>query len=275
MPLDTPVIRGRDIEVGYQGKVALEASSFEIPFGVLTAVIGPNGSGKSTLLNTIAGLTSPASGEVSLPPDRDRVAYVMQSTKVSDSLPISVREVVTMGRYPGTGPYRRLGPDDRRAVADAMQRVGITSLAQEHLGRLSGGQRQRAFVAQGLAQDHDILLLDEPLTGIDIPTALAIDEVIHEEIEDGCAVVMTTHDLSEASVAAHVILLSGRVVASGPPETVLTTENLRLAYGTSLIHFDEGGLLLDDAAHNPVGGRHLHRDRVIHTEMDPEELHGG
>ncbi len=262
-----------DLVLGYGEKIVLGRSSFEIPYGRLTAVIGPNGSGKSTLLNCIAGLIEPISGRLEIPADRRRIAYVMQSTKVSDSLPISVREVVNMGRYAGAGPYRRLGRADREAVDVALARVGMNRLGDTHLNELSGGQRQRAFVAQGLAQDHDILLLDEPLTGIDVTTATAIDEVIHEEVEEGCAVVITTHDLTEAAVAGHVVLLSGRVVASGPPFDVLTEENLREAYGAALLHVEEGRVFVDDAAHSPVDSHHVHRERVIHTEADPSELH--
>jgi manganese transport system ATP-binding protein len=262
-------VQASAIRLGYAAKVAIDTSSFEIPFGRLTAVIGPNGSGKSTLLNGIAGLVIPFSGAIELGGDRSRIAYVMQSTKVNEALPISVREVVTMGRYANSGPYRRLRSTDFEAVEKAMTRLEITGLADSQLGQLSGGQRQRVFVAQGLAQDHDILLLDEPLTGIDLTTAIAIDEVIHEEIEEGCAAVITTHDLSEAQVADHVLLVAGRVIAAGPPDAVLTTDNLRLAYRSALLHVEEGRVFLDDAAHRPADSRHVHHDRVIHTEADP------
>lgn len=156
-----------------------------------------------------------------------------------------------------------------------MERVGITDIATRHLDDLSGGQRQRVFVAQGLAQEHSILLLDEPLTGIDLTTAQAIDAVIHDETKRGCTVVMTTHDLSEAQFANHVLLLAGRVVASGPPEAVLTSEHLVEAYGPSLLHVDDGGtVFLDDPAHTHLPGRHAHRERTIHTETSPMEVHG-
>jgi manganese transport system ATP-binding protein len=154
-----------------------------------------------------------------------------------------------------------------------MERTGITHLASKHLTELSGGQRQRVFVAQGMAQDHDVLLLDEPLTGIDLTTAQAIDEAIHEEIERGCTVILTTHDLSEAQVADHVVLLSGRVVAAGRPDEVLTAEHLAEAYGPSLLHVEEGRIFIDDAAHMPVDQRHIHRERSIHTEPSPTDVH--
>lgn len=245
-------VEAKDLVLAYGDHVVIDRSTFEISYGSLTAVIGPNGSGKSTLLNAIAGLIEPRSGTVAVAAERRRIAYVMQSTKVPDTLPVSVQEVVTMGRYATSGPYRRLTATDNDAIRVALDRVDMTVHADRHLSKLSGGQRQRAFVAQGLAQDHDILLLDEPLTGIDVTTANAIDEVIHDEVQEGCAVVITTHDLTEAAVAPHVILVSGRVVASGPPAEVLTAANLREAYGPALLHIEEDRVFLDDAAHFPV-----------------------
>jgi len=264
--------RGRDVIVRYGTVTALNQSDFEIVSGKVTAVIGPNGSGKSTLLNVIAGLVTPNAGMVEVDVGPGRLSYVMQATKVNESLPVTVREVVAMGRYATLGPYRRMGKEDRLAVSDAMERLEISDLATRHLHDLSGGQRQRVFVAQGLAQEHDLLLLDEPLTGIDLTTAQAIDEVIHGETAEGCTVVMTTHDLSEARSTDYVVLLSGRVVAWGTPEKVLTEENLVKAYGPSLLHVERGKVFLDDPAHSPVESRHAH-ERSIHTETDRGDFH--
>lgn len=262
--MSRPVITAESVRVTYGPLLAFESSSFNIPEGGITVLIGPNGSGKSTLLNLIAGLMAPSSGSVKLhgPDGKDpRISYVMQTTKVNDALPITVREVVTMGRYARVGGYRRLRQADLAAVDEAMERIGIVDLAGRHLVELSGGQRQRVFVAQGLAQDHELLLLDEPLTGLDITSAQAIDDVIHDEQTRGCSIVMTTHDLAEAQVADHVLLLSARVVASGPPEEVLNLEYLLEAYGPSLLHVQGERLFIDDPAHQPVAGRHVHRDR--------------
>jgi iron complex transport system ATP-binding protein len=269
-------VKAEDLVVNYRSLVALDNSTFEIPEGLITAIIGPNGSGKSTMLSTIAGLVEPASGSLELFPGQDRVptiSFVLQTTKVNDALPISVQEVVAMGRYANKGIFERLTEEDSEAISAAMERTGVSDLARRHLSGLSGGQRQRAFVAQGLAQDHDLLLLDEPLTGIDIAAAQAIDRVIHNEIAEGCSVIMTTHDLTEARIADHVLLLSGRVVATGSPDEVLTTENLMAAYGPSLLHVEDGRVFLDDAAHRPTASRHLHRERTIHTESSPGDLH--
>jgi manganese transport system ATP-binding protein len=270
----TAAVSAEQIVLSYGTKVALAESTFLIPKGGVTAVIGPNGSGKSTLLSAIAGLIEPTEGRLVVDVAPRRLSYVLQSTKVNDVLPVTVREVVAMGRFAVVGPFRRLGDDDQAAIDLAMMRMGIEDLAASHLTELSGGQRQRTFVAQGIAQDHDILLLDEPLTGIDLITAQAIDEAIHEESSEGCTVIMTTHDLSEARIADHVVLLSGQVVASGEPGEVLTESNLVEAYGPSLLHVEKGRVFLDDPAHSPVGGAHSHRDRSIHTESDPEDLHG-
>lgn len=271
MRLRASMVKGEKVVLGYGGQVVVEQSNFDIPAGAITAVIGPNGSGKSTLLSAIAGLHTLVAGTIDFTgPSNNPVAlaYVLQTTKVNESLPVTVQEVVTMGRYSGKHRYRRLGDEDRRSVAEAMERTGIIPIADRHIHRLSGGQRQRVFVAQGLAQDHNLLLLDEPLTGIDLTTAQAIDQVIHDEIDEGCTVVLTTHDLSEAQIADHVILLSGRVVAEGPPDEVLTTANLAAAYGPALLHLGDRAVMVDDPAHTPIPGRHSHRP-LGHPESDP------
>lgn len=278
MPVTQPAVLAVDAAFKYGSRTAVAPSSFCIPERSITAIIGPNGSGKSTTLNGIAGLAEPSSGTIEVLPIDGRqrlVSYVLQTTKVNESLPITVREVVTMGRYPSTGAYGWLKEADRAAVQAAMDRMEITGLAERHLTELSGGQRQRVFVAQGLTQEHDMLLLDEPLTGLDITSAHAIDDVIHEEQSHGCTIVLTTHDLTAAQVADYVILMSGRVVASGSPDEVLTEEHLRDAYGPSLIHVEGTRLFLDDPIHRPADSRHEHQDRSIHLEVSPTEQHGG
>jgi iron complex transport system ATP-binding protein len=271
------VVIGTDVVLAYGSKVAIDRSSFHIPSGGLTSLIGPNGSGKSTLMNAIAGLTTPVRGTLESsrfdgrPP---RVSYVLQATKVNEGLPVTVREVVAMGRYPGKRPLRRLDASDRDAIDSAIASMGLADLAGLHLRELSVGQRQRVLVAQGLAQEHDVLLLDEPLSGLDMPSAERIDAIIHDEQSRGRTVVVSTHDLAEARVADHVILLAGRVVAEGPSSEVLTGEHLSAAYGPSLLHVrTDADLLLDDPGHMPVPGRHVHRDRSIHVEHPEADLH--
>ena len=238
-----------DVVLGYGAHIALDRSSFSIPRPGVTAIIGPNGSGKSTILNAIAGLLAPLSGTVQVAGDQngqDGISYVLQTTEVTANMPVTVEEVVTLGRYASAGWFSRLTAADRARIRGAMERTGVTEIRRRHLHELSGGQRQRAFLAQGLAQDHSILLLDEPLTGIDLPTARAIDQVIHNEVEDGCAVVVSTHDLTEAEVADHVILVAGRVIAAGPPGDVITPENLAEAYGAGMLHPEKGIHVIDD-----------------------------
>lgn len=262
-----PAITATDVVLSYGSTIAIAESSFVIPAGSLAAVIGPNGSGKSTLLNGISGLLEPASGTIEVH-DGARMSYVLQSTRVNDALPVTVREIVGMGLYPTTGTFRRMTTEDRAEIERAMATVGITRLQDEHLHSLSGGQRQRVFLAQGIVQPHEILLLDEPLTGLDITSAQAIDDIIHATNAAGCTVVMTTHDLAEASSADHVVLLSKRVVAHGPPSEVLTAEHLTAAYGQNVVHVEGGGIFIDDPAHIPIPGRHAHQGRNIGPPPD-------
>lgn len=250
----TTIISGSAVRVAREGKVVLEESDFTIPEASITAVVGPNGSGKSTLLHAITGLLPRISGDLTVlgtTPERarDRVAYVLQHMNVHQGIPMTVREVVSMGRYPGKKILTRLSAGDRQHVTDAMELLGVDDLADRQVFRLSGGQRQRVFVAQAIAQDHTVLLMDEPLTGLDIHSAQTIDDIIHQEPARGCSVVFTTHDLEEARAADNVILMNGSVVACGPPETVLTPANLTAAYGLGLLHPEHSGELgiIDDA----------------------------
>jgi ABC-type Mn2+/Zn2+ transport system ATPase subunit len=230
----------------------LSAATFEVPGGAVTALIGPNGAGKSTLLHALAGLLAPVSGhlEVRALARKGGVAYVLQGTQVGLHLPLTVRETVTMGRYATAGPLRRLRSDDRAAVDRAIDALGLGDLASRPLHQLSGGQRQRTFVAQGLAQEAEVLLLDEPITGLDLVSRQHILDAIAAERATGHAVVVSTHDLGDASQADHLLLLAGRVVASGPPASVLTDANLADAYGGHLLRVGDRTLILDDHAHH-------------------------
>jgi manganese transport system ATP-binding protein len=255
--MTTSIVRAQDLSLAYAGTLAVAESSFELPERSVTAIIGPNGSGKSTLLHAIAGLLEPAGGSLEVlgePPARAwrKTTYVMQTVAVAPGTPITVREVVTMGRFPSSGWFRPLTRADRARVERAMDRLEITDLADRHLGELSGGQRQRVYVAQGIAQDHELVLLDEPLTGLDITSARTIDRIIHGEREQGHSVILTTHDLEEARAADHVLLMAGRVVAAGPPDEVLTRRNLEEAYGLGSLHHDDHAPeedLIDDPRH--------------------------
>lgn len=274
-----PAVSIRELSVHFGRFEAIASSDVELEPGGLTALIGPNGSGKSTLLNVIAGLIEPSRGVVEVlgePPNkaRARLSYVLQATKVNEAMPVTVAEVVAMGRYAGQGLLSRLSDEDRSIVAEALARLDLSGLARHHLSELSGGQRQRVFVAQGIVQQHDILLLDEPLTGLDLISSEIIEQLVTAECQAGKTVLMTTHDLVEAAEADTVILMSGRVVATGTPSVVLTADNLSAAYGARVMQVGDGQIFIDDPAHRPVPGRHVHSERVIHAEPPGSGLHG-
>ncbi len=265
-----PAVMARDLVLAYGERVALAASDFDIPAGALIALIGPNGSGKSTILNAISGLLEPTSGRLAVlagPRRLAAIAYVLQSTAVNEAMPVTVREVVGMGRYGGLGPFRRFTTQDRALCAAAMDRLAITELASRHLDELSGGQRQRVFVAQGLAQAADLLLLDEPITGLDLPSTERIRTAIEEERRRGVTVILTTHELADAAAADWVLLLAGRVVAAGPPDEVLVPARLSEAYGVSFV--TEGGrTMIDDPGHRPRAARHSETHARTGPDLD-------
>jgi len=259
-------VRVEGLRVTYGARVALGDVTLSLRVGQATSLIGPNGSGKSTLLNAIAGLRRPAAGRVTvLGADpaavRARIAYVLQSTTSGEHLPVTVREAVAMGRYAHRGALRRLTREDRRLVDESLERLDLVALAQRHLRELSGGQRQRVFVAQGLVQRADVLLLDEPLAGLDVASQQAILATVAEERDRGVTVVTSTHDLSEAAAADNLVLLATDLVAAGPPGQVLTAEHLGRAYGGAVLRLDGGTVMVDDGAH--------------HHRRDDSHDHGG
>lgn len=252
----TAIVEAAGLEIWREGKMVLAPSDFTIPGALITAIIGPNGSGKSTVLHAIAGLLTPKTGTLRVlgttPAKASQdVAYVLQQINVNHGTPMTVRDVVAMGRYPVRGFLSRFREADRSAIEQAMTLLRIEDLAARQVFELSGGQRQRVFVAQALAQEHSVLLMDEPLTGLDIHSAHTIDDIIHAEPARGCSVVFTTHDLAEAKAADHVLLMNGGVLAAGPPDTVLTPANLALAYGLGILHPENtNGLGMIDDGHN-------------------------
>jgi ABC-type Mn2+/Zn2+ transport system ATPase subunit len=244
------------VSAGYDGRVAVEDVTLEVPTGSLSAILGPNGGGKTTLLKIIAGLLRPWSGTVSVlgaPPGREahRVAYVPQAELVDWGFPVSVWDVVMMGRYPQLGPFRRPGGDDRDRVREALAQVGMTDRARTQIGALSGGQRRRAFLARALAADPDLYLLDEPVTGVDVTTQEDLMAVLASEATRGKTLLATTHDL--AAAAHHfdrLIAVNRRIVADGSPTEVLASDVLAEIYGGHLITLGDKTILLDDAHHH-------------------------
>ncbi|MEI5519838.1 zinc ABC transporter ATP-binding protein AztA [Streptomyces brasiliscabiei] len=222
----TPRIRFTELSAGYPGRPVLHQLEAEIPALAITALVGPNGSGKSTLLGVMAGVIQPTSGRLHHAGDRPP-AFVPQRGAVADALPLTVRQAVEMGRWGDRGPWRWLTRQDRATVDQAMERLGITELATRQLGELSGGQRQRALIAQGLAQESDLLLLDEPTTGLDPEARDGIAALLTELVAEGRTVVQATHDLEAArSADACLLLRDGQLAGKGHPEHVLAAATL-------------------------------------------------
>ncbi len=233
-------VEARHVTVSYGARPVLWDADARFPAGALSAVVGPNGSGKSTLLKACMGLVPLETGSVSIlgrPASAalERVAYVPQSEEVDWDFPVTVREVVEMGRYRSAGWMRRLRPDDRNAVDAALERVGMTRYADRQIGRLSGGQRKRVFIARALAQDAEVLMLDEPFAGVDARTEAEILQLL-ADLRDrhGRSVILVHHDLATVRASFdHAVLLHTRVVEEGPPAQALQPEAIREAYGAA------------------------------------------
>ncbi len=241
---EVPAIRVQNLTVSYRGKPAVRNVTVAVERGLRVGLIGPNGAGKSTLLRALVGLLVPDAGRVELfgePPEavRRRVAYVPQRSEVDWDYPVVVEEVVLMGRFPHVGWVRRPRPEDRGVARECLQRVGMEAYAQRQIGQLSGGQQQRVFLARALAQEADLLLLDEPFVGVDAATEETIYRMLEDFRQEGRTVVVATHDLSRAQTAFdRLLLLNQRVVAYGPPQEVFQPRLLQRTYGGRLTLLD-------------------------------------
>jgi len=234
-------------------RYALHDVSFEIGGGQRVAVIGPNGAGKSTLFKVIAGTLRPSQGTIHIfghgAEEHICVAYVPQRNQIDWSFPVTVEDVVMMGRVGQIGLFRHPRRRDWEIVRHSLERVNGRHLADKQIGELSGGQQQRVFIARALAQQAELLLLDEPFTGLDIPSHEAIFNILDMLDREGVTVMVATHDLNLAAEQfEQVMLLNKEVVAFGPPPTVLTTENLVTAYGGQMhvLGGSEGNVVLAD-----------------------------
>jgi manganese/iron transport system ATP-binding protein len=241
-----PSLDVADVTVAYaNGHVALRDSSFHIPAGTISALVGPNGSGKSTLFKTIMGFLKPLKGSVriaglSIDEARRRklIAYVPQSEEVDWTFPVSVWDVVMMGRYGHMNFLRMPREADRRIVADSLERVSLTEYQHRQIGELSGGQKKRVFLARALAQQGRVILLDEPFTGVDVKTEAAITSLMRVLRDDGHLILVSTHNLgSVPEFCDEVVLINRTVLASGPTEEVFTEDNLTRAFGGVLRQF--------------------------------------
>jgi manganese/iron transport system ATP-binding protein len=258
------------VTVAFDGVRVLEDVDGCVHEGDSVALIGPNGAGKSTLLRAILGLVPLASGHIEVlgttpKAARPRVGYVPQSDQLDPEFPITASQVVLMGRYPALGWFRRPARSDRRAAADALDRVGLASEAGKRFGTLSGGQRQRVLIARAICQDARLLLLDEPFNGVDAATQESILQLLAELRSEGVAVVMPTHDLSVAHLACGAAcILNRRQIAFGPIGEVLDADVLRRSYDArALVHPGDPVIV----AHGP-GFPHREHDDHTHIHHD-------
>lgn len=248
-----PSLELNDVTVFYGATPALENVTAHLHAGDQVAVVGPNGAGKSTLFNVIAGITRPQRGNVriygSRPTGHICVGYVPQRNRIDLRFPVTVRDVVMMGRVGKMGLFRWPSRADRKLVDGALEQVGMAPLAKRQIGELSGGQQQRVFLARALAQEAELLLLDEPLTGLDLPSQQAILTILGDLRAQGITTLVATHDLNDAAEQFPLMwLLNRRMIAQGTPAEVLTPENLALAYGNQIhvVHGADGDVYLTD-----------------------------
>ncbi|MCP9490426.1 MAG: metal ABC transporter ATP-binding protein [Solirubrobacteraceae bacterium MAG38_C4-C5] len=236
-----------DLRVSFGARLVLEDISFSLPRGTFVGILGPNGAGKTTLLRALLGDVAVA-GHVEL---ERPVAYVPQLTEVQAAFPIDALGVVLMGCYPRLGWWRRPGRRERDHARALLDRVGLADRARSPFDELSGGQRQRVLLARALAQEGRVMLLDEPLSGIDVRSRELMLEVVSEQARDGAAVLMTTHDLAEAArVCDRMLILNRSLVAEGATQDIFTEDVLRRAYGAGALLLDGRTVVLDDPHHH-------------------------
>ncbi len=266
----------RGISVAYDHRLALSNISLDVAAGEFVGIVGPNGAGKSTLLNAILGLVPLQSGEIlisgrSSTQVRRAISYMPQREGVDWTFPVNIQDVVMMGRQARLGWFRQPGRHDRQVVEWALSQVQMLELRHTPIGDLSGGQQQRVFLARALAQEGDLLLLDEPMTGVDATTQETILKLLAEMRSKGRTVIMTTHDLGVARAFCSKLLFLNQVaIAYGPPAETFTPEVLEKTYGGHILRLDQHAvavapvddslmILRDDTHHahpHGHGGKH-------------------
>lgn len=235
-------IEVRNLSVSYGRRPVLEGATLSVPRGSMVGIVGPNGGGKSTLLKAILGLVPSENGEVEIlgrkvdRRTRRLVGYVPQREDVDWNFPVSAFDVVMMGRVPSMGLLRRPSSSDKDLVWKALGTVGMAEAAEKRIGEFSGGQQQRIFLARALAQGAEVLILDEPVSGVDAPSQHEIFDLLRGLQEEGKTVILTTHDLSCVAERFDLaVLLNRRVVAFGAPREVFTPELLNETYQSHLM----------------------------------------
>ena len=236
----------RDLWAGYDGKPALEGVSFQVERGDMVGIIGPNGSGKSTLIKTVLGLVKPLRGDVLVlgkqgAPERHLIGYTPQTELVDWDFPVTVADVALMGRYARRGLFRRTTKEDREAADAALELVDLFGLRDRLIGELSGGQRRRVLLARAMAHNPELLLLDEPMAGLDATAQHQFLDLLDELRGKGATVVLSTHDLSCVSQRCDkAACLNRRLIAYGKPSEVLNEQVLGDTFGTHLlmVHLD-------------------------------------
>ncbi|MFC4639713.1 metal ABC transporter ATP-binding protein [Deinococcus hohokamensis] len=229
----------QNLTVRYGTHVALQDATVRFEAGVFSAIIGPNGAGKSTLLRTLVGLLPDPEGRVRFDQGhsaRQCISYVPQQQTLDWGFPVTVWDVAMMGRTGRLGWLRWPSRQDRLRVEEALKETGVYELRGRHIGALSGGQRQRVLLARMLARQGHLLLLDEPLTGVDSATQEQLMALLRAEADRGRAVVMVTHDLEQARRwCDHLVLINRRVIADGTPEQVYTPANIEATFSSSFL----------------------------------------
>jgi ABC-type Mn2+/Zn2+ transport system ATPase subunit len=248
---DQPILAVAHLTVRYNGHNALEDVTFHLHEGERIAIVGPNGAGKSTLIKTVAGVLQPNSGDVTISGTRPNkhicIGYIPQRNQVDWAFPVSVADVVMMGRSAKLGPFNWPHKKDWDVVNHALETVELRHLATRQISQLSGGQQQRMFIARALAQESELMLMDEPLTGLDAPSQEGILNLLDRLKQEKVTVMVATHDLDQA--AKHfdrIMLLNHRLIAFDKPNVVLHTDNLLRAYGGRMRIDTEGTMLVDD-----------------------------
>lgn len=259
----TAILRAAELTVRYESGLALDHVSFELEVGERVAVVGPNGAGKSTLFKVIAGVINNIQGKVHVygqePGGHICIAYVPQRSQVDWSFPVSVSDVVLMGRVGQMGLFRHASGRDRKLAREALEVVQLDHLAQRQIGQLSGGQQQRMFIARALAQEAELVLMDEPLTGLDVNSQETVFAILETLKQREVTVLVAMHDLQLAAERFdRVMLLSTKLVGFGPPAAVFTPENLMSAYGghLQLLNTDQGMLAIGDTCCDEGGEAH-------------------